>query len=80
MNEVDWRLVDFYLSPAVERLKSEGLSKKQIAKALREKASEVCPRRRTVYCLPDGTEISRKEYLALQEIFGKKRVKLAVEK
>lgn len=62
--------VNLCLEDCIEKLKNEfKLSKTQIAKELREKASEVNPRKRVAYCLPDGTEISKKEYLALKKIF-----------
>ena len=65
--------INLCLDDCVESLKNEfELSKAQIAKILRERASEVNPRKRVAYCLPDGTEISREEYLKLKKIFGSK--------
>lgn len=61
---------EHYLSECVEKIKSEfKLSNNQVAKALREKASEISPRKKVAYCLPDGTEISKKEYYELKKIF-----------
>lgn len=65
--------INICIDECVEKLRNEfGLNKKQIAKELREKAMEVNPPKLVSYQLPDGTEISKEEYLKLKKIFGRK--------
>ena len=78
MNEDEWEYqkefgITLCLDDCVASLREEfKLSKGQIAKVLRERASEINPPKRTAYFLPDGTEISQKEYFKLKKIFGSK--------
>ena len=64
--------IEVRVTEAIEEIQREfEISDKFMSRVLKEKASELNLPVKIVYCLPDGTELTSKEYKLLKKAFGK---------